>query len=220
MSFQDAQLQEEYRSDEDDIVQDFFYPCFNMCTEYNRCIEFLSINMLKTIFSVYDNFARGDAKLKIIAGYRFRPIDLDILTLIFSPPDNPLEKRKMKDDMILSLRQAFEREQIQLKIAIINPDLSDDMFTDKLGIFRDKHDNAVVYVGTSKESYNIDQKKSFETLDVYTSWRDRTRVEKKMSYFEKLWKNKVTHIDVYEFEDAYQRGYLKYWLDWAVRSEH
>lgn len=216
MSFQDMQLKEEYRSDEDNIMEDFFYPCFNMCTEYRRCVEFLSIRMLKTIFSIYDNFARGEANLKIVAGYRFKPVDLDTLTLIFSKPNNPL-KRKIKDEAIMPLRRAFERGQIQLKIALVNSELSDDMFTDKVGIFRDRHDNDVVYVSTSKESFNVDQKRSFESIDVYTSWRDRTRVEKKISNFERLWANKLDHVDVYEFEDAYQKGHLKYWSDWVLR---
>lgn len=211
----DINVQEEYRSDEHDIIGNFFRPCFTKCVEYDRCIEYLSVDMLKTIFNTYDNFKNGKAKMRLIAGYQFRPVDLDMITVLLSKSRNPFEKRGAKDDIQL-VRKAFERGQIELKISIPNSTVEDSI-TDKIGIFRDAHGHSIVYMGTSKSSFGT-RKKLFETIDVYTSWKDATRVEKKIDLFEKMWNNRLSHIDVYEFDYAAKNGHLKYWTQWVMHD--
>ena len=47
MGLKNINLKEEYRSDVDDIVAEFFFPCLSNCIEYDRCVNYLS-NMKKT----------------------------------------------------------------------------------------------------------------------------------------------------------------------------
>lgn len=216
-TFTNIGVKEEYRSNEDDIIGDFFMPCFSRCTEYDRCVEYLSINMLTTIFKTYDNFRNGQAKMRLVAGHRFRPRDLDLIIVLLSKSRNPFEKRGIKDDDIKLVRRAFERGQIELKIAMTNSTVTEDSFTDKLGIFRDSHGHVVAYVSTSRSSFGT-RDKLFESIDVYTSWGDATRVKKKLSIFEKLWRNKFPHVDVYDFEYVAKRGDLKYWTEWVMHE--
>ena len=210
-------LKEEYRSDQDDIIEDFFKPCYNMCVEYDRCVEYFSIDMLKTIFTTYDNFKNGRAKLRIVTGHRFRPKDLDTITILLSKSRNPFDKSKIKDESLRLVRRAFERGQIELKIAMSDNELVEDSFTDKLGIFRDSKGHCVAYVSSSRSSFGT-RKKAFESMDVYTSWGDATRVKKKMITFESIWRNRMPHINVYDFEYASNQGHLKYWTEWVMHE--
>ena len=41
MGLKEINLKEEYRSDRDDIVAEFFFPCLSNCIEYDRCVDFL-----------------------------------------------------------------------------------------------------------------------------------------------------------------------------------
>jgi len=41
VGLRDIELKEEYRSDIDDIVAEFFFPCLGQCIEYDRCVAFL-----------------------------------------------------------------------------------------------------------------------------------------------------------------------------------
>ena len=216
-SFLDMGIKEEYRSSEDDIIKDFFIPCYSRCVEYDRCIEYVSIDMLKTVFNTYDNFSKGDAKLRILTSYRFRPVDLDVLTILLSKSRNPFEKRGIKDGQLRQVRMAFERGQIELKIAVSSNPTAEETFTDKIGIFRDMHGHAIAYTSTARSSFAT-KKGLSESIDVYTSWGDATRVEKKMATFEKLWCNKMPYTDVYEFEYAAKNGYLKYWTEWIMHE--
>ena len=49
MGLKNLNLKEEYRSDVDDIVVEFFFPCLGNCIEYDRCVNYLSIQALATI---------------------------------------------------------------------------------------------------------------------------------------------------------------------------
>jgi len=69
LSLREIELQEEYRSDRNDIASEFFFPCLSNCIEYNRCVDFLSIQTLVTISMAFDNFVNGKAKLRIVTGY-------------------------------------------------------------------------------------------------------------------------------------------------------
>ena len=91
LSLSEINLKEEYRSDRDDIVAEFFFPCLSNCIEYDRCVDFLSIQTLATIAMAFDNFARGKAKLRMVTGHRFKTSDLNLFTKLFQKNiPNPL----------------------------------------------------------------------------------------------------------------------------------
>ncbi len=85
----------------------------------------------------------------------------------------------------------------------------------RIGIFRDEEDQTVAFTGTSKESFS-DQTRDFEYVDVFTSWNDKTRVERKMKDFENLWKNKTKYVDVCDFMYAEENNLLKYSSKWVT----
>ena len=106
--------------------------------------------------------------------------------------------------------------QIELKIAIPNSERIADAFSERIGIFRDEEDEKVAFTGTSKESFSS-QTRDFESVDVFTSWNDKTRVERKMKDFEDLWQNKTKYVDVCDFMYAEEHNLLKYSSKWVTQ---
>ena len=90
-----------------------------------------------------------------------------------------------------------------------------DAFSERIGIFKDDKDEQVAFTGTSKESFSSETR-DFESVDVFTSWDDKTRVERKMLDFEKLWKNKTKYVDVCDFTYAEENNLLKYSSKWVT----
>jgi len=80
LGLREIELQEEYRSDRNDIASEFFFPCLSNCIEYDRCVDFLSVQTLATISMAFDNFVMGKAKLRIVTGHRFRAADLNLFS--------------------------------------------------------------------------------------------------------------------------------------------
>ena len=218
MGLKEIELNEEYRSDKNDIVAEFFFPCLSNCIEYDRCVDLLSIQTLATIAMAFDNFARGKAKLRMVTGHRFRTADLNLFKKLFSEKyTKSFEGKLIKSSKIQRLQDIVDNGQIELKIAIPNSEQVADSFSERIGIFRDEYDQAVAFTGTSKESFST-QTRDFESVDVFTSWNDKSRVERKMKDFEDLWENKTKHVEVYDFMYAEENNLLKYSSDWIIQD--
>ena len=218
MSLREIELQEEYRSDRNDIASEFFFPCLSNCVEYDRCVDFLSIQTLATISMAFDNFVMGKAKLRIVTGHRFRATDLNIFTKIFDEKyTKSFEGKQIKNTKIEKIAKLFDNGQIQLKIAIPNSEQVANSFSERIGIFRDEHDQIVAFTGTSSESFST-QTTDFESVDVFTSWNDKSRVERKVKDFEDLWENKTKYVQVYDFMYAIKNNLLKYSSEWIFQD--
>ena len=218
MGLREIELKEEYRSDRNDIVAEFFFPCLGHCIEYDRCVDLLSIQTLATIAMAFDNFAGGKAKLRMITGHRFKTSDLNLFTKLFSEKyTKKFDGKFIKDTKIQKLQNIVNNGQIELKIAIQSSELVANSFSERIGIFRDDEDQAVAFTGTSKESFST-QTRDFESVDVFTSWNDKSRVERKMKDFEELWENKTKFIEVCDFMFAEENNLLKYSSDWISQD--
>ena len=218
MGLREIELKEEYRSDRNDIVAEFFFPCLGHCIEYDRCVDLLSIQTLATIAMAFDNFAGGKAKLRMITGHRFKTSDLNLFTKLFSEKyTKKFDGKFIKDTKIQKLQNIVNNGQIELKIAIPSSELVANSFSERIGIFRDEDDQAVAFTGTSKESFST-QTRDFESVDVFTSWNDKSRVERKMQDFEELWENKTKFIEVCDFMFAEENNLLKYSSDWISQD--
>jgi hypothetical protein len=216
MGLKGINLKEEYRSDVDDIIAEFFFPCLSNCIQYDRCVNYLSIQTLATISMAFDNFYSGKAKLRMITGHRFNIEDLNLLTKLFSEKfTKSFDGKFIKNSKIQKLQDIVNNGQIELKIAIPNSEHVTDAFSERIGIFKDEEDEQVAFTGTSKESFSS-QTRDFESVDVFTSWNDKTRVERKMEDFENLWQNKTKYVDVWDFMYAEKNNLLKYSSKWVT----
>ncbi len=218
MSLREIKLQEEYRSDRNDIAAEFFFPCLSNCIEYNRCVDFLSIQTLATISMAFDNFVMGKAKLRIVTGHRFNASDLNLFTKLFDEKyTKSFEGKQIKNTKIEKIARFFDNGQIQIKVAIPNSEQVANSFSERIGIFRDEQDQVVAFTGTSSESFST-QTIDFESVDVFTSWNDKSRVERKVKDFEELWENKTKYVQVYDFMYAIKNNLLKYSSDWLFQD--
>ncbi len=216
MGLKDINLKEEYRSDVDDIVAEFFFPCLSHCIQYDRCVNFLSIQALATISMAFDNFSAGKSKLRMITGHRFKTEDLNLFTKLFSEKfTKSFEGKLIKNSKIQKLQNIVNNGQIELKIAIPNSERVADEFSERIGIFIDEEDEQVAFTGTSKESFST-QTRDFESVDVFTSWNDKSRVERKRKDFEDLWQNKTKYVEVCDFMEAEKNNLLKFATNWVT----
>ena len=214
MGLREIKFEQEYRSDRNDIVAEFFFPCLSNCTEYDRCVDFLSVRNLVGIAMTFDNYNTGKAKLRVVTGNRFKISDLNILTKLFSEKyTKRFDGKLIRDNKMQKLQDFINNGQVELKIAITNSEDISNLFSERIGIFKDENGNAVAFTGTS--SSLATHARDFESVDVFTSWNDKTRVMRKIENFEGLWKNKTKYVEVYDFIYAEKNNFLKYSSEWA-----
>ena len=216
MELRKLKLKEQYRSDRDDIISEFFIPCLNNCIQYDRTVEFVTLRGLTTLSLGFHN-STPNARIRIITGHQFGISDLNMMAKLFARNGNRLNfnPELIRDIKLEQIRRLVMDGNLMFKIAIPNSEEVDGSFAEKLGIFRDANGDVVAFSGTSSVMFTK-QKIDFESIDVFTSWNDKSRVETKIDDFEKLWTNETNSVKVFDFDYAEKHNLLKYSSEWAV----
>ena len=218
MRLRNLNLKEQYRSDRDDIISEFFLPCLTNCIQYDRAIEFTTMKSLSTLSLGFENSGKNSTKIRMITGHNFSIGDLNTLVKLFSKNGNGklnFSNEFIRDAKIIKLKQIVNTGYLQMKIAIPNSEEVDGKFAEKIGIFRDEYDDMIAFSGTSNVTFD-NQNRNFESIDVFTSWDDQNRVKTKAVDFENLWNDSTKSVQVYDFEFAEKNNLLKYSPEWAA----
>ena len=217
MHLRNLKLKEQYRSDRDDIISEFLIPCLNNCIQYDRTVEFITLRGLTTLSLGFHN-ATPNARIRIITGHQFSIGDLDMMTKLFSRNGNGrlnLNPEFIRDAKLEQIRRLVLDGNLMFKIAIPSSEEVDGTFSEKIGIFRDTNGDSVAFSGTSSIML-AGKNRNFESIDVFTSWNDKSRVETKIDDFEKLWTNETNSVNVFDFNYAENHNLLKYSSEWAI----
>ena len=225
LALRDLPLKQEYRSDKDDVVSEFFIPCLTNSIQYDRTIEFISVKSLSTLTFGLENIQDHHAKIRLVSGHRFSTSDLNSIVKLFDQHStNRLNGRInldnkignfIQDSKIRQLKKIIEDFKLEVKVAIPNSEYVDGVFEERMGIFRDTNDDIVAFSGTSNVTFDAENR-NFESVDVFTSWDDKTRVDNKIKNFENLWANRTKYVEIYDLVYAEKKNLLKYTTEWAV----
>ncbi len=213
-------LKPQYRTDRDDLITDFFIPCLSNSIEYDRAVEYATVKSVLALSLGLQNFIQHDGRIRLITGHRYRSADLDILTRMYDKKNqngNPYNGTSIHDNKLGLVYQLIQKEKIQIKVAIPNSEHVDGSFSERIGIFRDEDGDMVAYTGTSNETFDIDNR-NFESVDVFTSWNEPSRVAIKMADFENLWNNRTEYVEVHDFIYANKHNLLRYDPGWAIET--
>ena len=216
MELRKLKLKEQYRSDRDDIISEFLIPCLNNCIQYDRTVEFVTLRGLTTLSLGFHN-STPNARIRIITGHQFGISDLNMMVKLFARNGNRLNFNPeiIRDIKLEQIRRLILDGNLMFKIAIPSSEEITGSFSEKMGIFRDANGDTVAFSATSNIMLTR-QSNNFESIDVFTSWNDKSRVETKIDDFEKLWTNETNSVKVFDFDYAEKRNLLKYSSDWAI----
>ena len=225
LALRDLPLKQEYRSDKDDVVSEFFIPCLTNSIQYDRTIEFISVKSLSTLTFGLENIQDHHAKIRLVSGHRFSTSDLNSIVKLFDQHmtsrlnsrinlDNKIGNF-IQDSKIRQLKKIIEDFKLEVKVAIPNSEYVDGVFEERMGIFRDTNDDVVAFSGTSNVTFDAENR-NFESVDVFTSWDDKTRIDNKIKNFENLWANRTNYVEIYDLVYAEKKNLLKYTTEWAV----
>lgn len=222
MGLRDVSLKQQYRTDRDDLITDFFIPCLSNAIEYDRAVEFVTIKSISTLSLGLQNFIQHDGKIRLVTGHRYRSADLDVLTKMFGKKNKNHNGILHNGDSIHHnkleiLYRLIQKNKIQIKVAIPNSEDVDGSFSERIGVFSDENGDAVAHTGTSNETFNLENR-NFESVDVFTSWDEPSRVEIKKTDFENLWNNETKYVQVYDYSYASEHNLLKYDPRWAIET--
>ena len=164
------------------------------------------------------NMQDHHAKIRLVSGHRFSTTDLNIIKKLFDQRTNHrFNGNLIRDHKITELQKIINDFKVQIKIAIPNSEYVDGIFEERMGIFRDTNDDIVAFSGTSNSTFDAENR-NFESIDVFTSWDDKSRVETKINNFEKLWNDETKYVQVYDLIFAERKNLLKFTTEWAISN--
>lgn len=221
MNFKDLDIRHEYRSFQDDIINDFYVPVLKNATYYQRAVGYFSSTALIEISKGLGRFVENGGKVQIIASPQFTQEDIEAINTGYKTRKQIIENRVLTD-LDLSTENYFEKERLNLlshliaegvldiKIAFLDTDNGLGIYHEKTGILKDAHDNKIVFSGSLNEtksafSYN------YESIDVFCSWKgEEERIVLKEGAFNKLWNNEFVRVKTIEFPKVAKEKLIDY----------
>ena len=205
-----------YRSDKDDLVNDFFIPTLRLAHEYKRAVGFFSSSALCSIGRGLDGLLRNNGTMKIVASPFLSDQDVEAIENGYKDR-NELYTTNCAD-VINNLNWSLELEilawlisanRLNIKLAYRNGKSTPGIYHEKLGIIKDSYGDFITFSGSANESISAHEY-NFESLDIDKSWDDRRDVTRdKESNFDNLWCNSTKGLTVLDFTEAAKKSLIQ-----------
>jgi DNA phosphorothioation system restriction enzyme len=219
MSLEGIDFPEEYRSDEADIISDFYIPCLSNSNLYRRAVGYFTSNSIQIAMRGIENFIQNDGTMQLIASPQFSEEDIKAIERGYRSKESLVKERisaAIPDSMTSRTSQTqweclawmISTGRLDIKVALARTLENAGIYHEKLGIFSDSLGNHVAFSGSANETSG-GLVSNFETIDVFTSWRDSSRTNRKIQNFDKLWANETKKVEIIEFPEACKNQILK-----------
>jgi superfamily II DNA or RNA helicase len=223
MLLTDLSLRIEYRSDQDDIISDFYVPCLKASTQYWRAVGFFTSHGLALAGRGLVTFIANSGKMRLVASPLLTEEDEEAIEKGYESRDKVIERailRELDWDRLTYNDAKIRLEclawlvadgRLEIRLAIPREARkSGGIYHEKLGIFADAAGNRVAFSGSANETHG-GLVSNFEALDVFKSWDDpKERVSRKEANFLRLWQNQTDGLDVMPFPEAARSKIIQY----------
>lgn len=233
MIFPNILIKQEYRSPQDNIVQDFYIPVLENAISYKRSVGFFSSSALVEISKGICELAKKGGKIELVASPYLSAEDEEAIRKGYESRKKIIENALIRG-LTVESKNYFEKERLNLlanliesgvlniKIAFTENGSSVGMYHEKLGLVEDADGNKIAFSGSMNESENAFTK-NYETVDVFCSWKstdEKARVIQKETAFAAIWGNFDEKLKVLHFPsidkailEKYKRGKADFELD-------
>ena len=219
MSLWELDLLETYRSDDCDLVKDFYEPCLRRSLTYDRAVGFFSSSALALVARGLTAFIQAGGRMRLVTSPKFSEADVAAIAQGLEQRDAVIQRallRTFKDSVVPDLVQQrlaaltwlLAQGLLDIKLAV--PKSLRGLYHEKLGVFADAEGNLVTFGGSANESENGLQH-NFEVLEIFTSWQVgvEKRALRRVQAFEALWQNRTAKVEVMPFPEAVQRSLIQ-----------
>lgn len=204
-----------YKSDQDNILEDFYFPTLSVANRYDRAVGFFSASTISYAAQALSAFVKNAGQIRLILGafsdqqdleavkegYRHKEVSErighELLSMISNVSDELFQNR------FETLSWLVAHGRLEVKIALREK----GMFHDKVGVISDLNDDRVVFSGSANEStHALLPTYNYESINVFKTWvpEHREFFEPHIDSFERLWKNESHATAVIDIPTAVQ----------------
>ena len=212
----DQSFLEEYRTGTNNFVKEFYKKAFKESIEYWRAVGYFRSSSLEAFGSTLQNFLQEGGKIKLITSVELTEDDAEAIENGLKSKKEVCEERintiiatEFDENIgngVSKLAKLLEIDRLEIKIAL--PKYGRGIYHEKVGLFFDKEGNYIAFSGSANESTNA-FKNNYECIEVFTSWQDKSRAQKKKIHFETLWNETNQDVLVFDFPEAAKREIIR-----------
>jgi superfamily II DNA or RNA helicase len=220
-------IKKRYRTNESDIVNDFYVPCLSQSKYYQRAVGYFTSGGLIYISKGLKYFLENRGRMQLIASPYLNELDVKainegykkreqvILQSLINELDQ-IDKAPLSDEIRVNLSclsSLIASGHLEIKLALPidqHNDYKHGIYHEKLGIFSDLQGNKVAFHGSLNETVGglVD---NFESIMVFKSWNDpESRVPDLQNDFDQLWLDTTEKIKVIPFPDAAKEKLIRF----------
>lgn len=202
MSFRNLNLNEDYDSERDDPLNDFYIPVFSNSKEYYRMAGYFNSKSLAYSARGLKDFIINKSKMKLLCGVELTSADLKSIMDGETNPEEFLTDNFLNDidtiedeirkNHVKVLGWMIANGLLEIKVVVMGlGELDKGIMHYKVGINRDFEGNYVCFSGSINET-SAAWKKNLEQFEVYRSWHldENERILNKIDLFKRTWEGK------------------------------
>ncbi len=231
MSFRNLQIKDNYSSDKDDILNDFYIPVLSESNNYKRIAGFFSSKSLAIAAKGIKKFINNNGKIQLLVGALLNADDVKAIMDGLKKPEEVLEQIGINelesiDDGVVNnhvkaLAWMIANRSLEIKIAIVFDDnhkpLDADsaircgIFHQKVGILVDEEGNKLSFSGSLNETAKA-WKDNFEEFKVFKSWvdGDKSRFQSDLDKFSRFWDGQIKRLRVFSIPEALEERLIHF----------
>ena len=208
-----------YKSDVDNILEDFYIPTLSVVQHYDRAVGFFSASAISYAAQALSVFVKNDGRVRLILGafsdkedveaiskgYREREISekigAELLNLVSNVSDELFHNR------FDTLAWLVTHGRLDVKIALRER----GMYHDKIGIIGDEAGDKIVFSGSANEStHALLPAFNYESINVFPSWRPELKdyTTPHIESFQRLWCNESAATAVVDIPTAVKERFI------------
>jgi superfamily II DNA or RNA helicase len=200
-------LRRRYSTGRMNLLAEFFQPCLDAATRYERAVGFFSSTFYALIGLSIADFAHRGGTMRVVCCPRLSALDIAAMREGYSARVAGIGiVRELEECLEDPMAHAVSRllatliayGALDLRIAF-RPGRT-GIYHDKVGIFTDRAGEQVSFDGSANESWSAwSEEGNYEAFHAFTSWQDQERVRDDVEYFESLWEGQEPGLEVVPF---------------------
>lgn len=215
----DVSVKGVYKSDQDNILEDFYFPALSIASTYDRAVGFFSGSTLSYAAQALSTFVSNGGKIRLILGAFSDARDIEAVKRGEQLKETAarlgqefLEEIEQANDPLFAerfqtLAWLVAHGRMEIKIAL----RAHGMYHDKVGIITDADGDAFVFAGSANESaHALLPTHNYESIDVFPTWKPELAeyFQTHQESFERLWANKSRGTAVLDMPTAIREKLL------------
>ncbi|KEO54658.1 DEAD/DEAH box helicase family protein [Thioclava pacifica] len=202
-----------YKSDLDNILEDFYFPTLSVANRYDRAVGFFSASTISYAAQALSVFVKHGGQIRLILGafsdqedleavkqgYKEKEISEKIGNELLSMISNVSDELFQNRFDTLSWLVAHGRLDVKIALRVRG------MYHDKVGIITDEAGDRVVFAGSANEStHALLPTHNYESINVFRTWipEQAEFYDPHIESFERLWRNESQSTAVIDIPTA------------------